>query len=82
MGGRKTDKGVALKNAANGKYLMGNAETSQQWTMADAATGAEIDVVILSKDEDENYEYGIVVNGRQMHGAGHNGGVSKSGTIV
>ena len=78
----KTDKGVALKNAANGKYLMGNAETSAQWTMADAATGAEIDVVILSKDEDENYEYGIVVNGRQMHGAGHKGGESKSGTIV
>ena len=78
-----TDNGIALKNAANGKYLLGNADRSGDWSLANDATGAEMGVKIFSTEENEKgYQYGIVIKNWQMHTAGHDNGAGISGNIV
>ena len=79
----ETGNGIALQNAANGKYLYGNAGRSGAWSLADSFEGAEIDVKIFSETENEKgFEYGIILNGFQMHANGHNGGAATNGNIV
>lgn len=76
-----TGDGIALQNAANGKYLCGNAGQSGAWSLTD--TPNEIDVKIFSKAENEKgYEYGLILNGWQMHANSHGGGANASGNIV
>ncbi|MBQ8269992.1 MAG: hypothetical protein IJZ22_02130 [Bacteroidaceae bacterium] len=78
-----TANGIALKNASNGKYLIGNANESGAWSLADDATGAEMDVEIFSTTENEKgYEYGIIVTGWQMHANNHGGGTGTGSNIV
>ena len=78
-----TANGIALKNAANGKYLLGNANESGNWSLADDATGAEMGVKIFSTEENEKgYQYGIVIKNWQMHTAGHVDGAGINGNIV
>ena len=76
-----TANGIALQNAANGKYLCGNAGQSGAWSLTE--TPSEIDVKIFSKAENEKgYEYGIILNGWQMHANNHGGGANASGNLV
>ena len=76
-----TGNGIALQNAANGKYLCGNEGRSGAWSLSE--TPSEIDVKIFSKAENEKgYEYGVILNGWQMHANGHGGGASASGNLV
>ena len=77
----ETGNGIALQNAANGKYLHGNADKSGAWSLSD--TPCEIDVKIFSKAENEKgYEYGVILNGWQMHANSHGGGANASGNLV
>ena len=71
------DGGIALKNAKDGKFLSG-------WTMADEySDAAKLDVKVFSKAENEKgYEYGIVLNGKQMHANGHNSGAGAGSNII
>ena len=75
---------VVFKNAANGKYLVGNAAKSGAWTMADAPSAASnISVKIFSKNENaKGYEYGVIMNNWQMHCNGHGGGTGNASNIV
>ena len=76
-----TGNGIALQNAANGKYLCGNEGRSGAWSLSE--TPSEIDVKIFSKAENEKgYEYGIILNGWQMHANNHGGGANASGNLV
>lgn len=76
-----TGNGIALQNAANGKYLCGNEGRSGAWSLSE--TPSEIDVKIFSKAENEKgYEYGIILNNWQMHANNHGGGTSASGNLV
>ena len=76
-----TGNGIALQNAANGKYLCGNEGRSGAWSLSD--TPSEIDVKIFSKAENEKgYEYGVILNGWQMHANNHGGGANASGNLV
>ena len=76
-----TANGIALQNAANGKYLCGNEGRSGAWSLSE--TPSEIDVKIFSKAENEKgYEYGIILNGWQMHANNHGGGANASGNLV
>ena len=78
-----TGNGIALQNAANGKYLHGNAGQSGAWSLTDSPEGAEMGVKIFSEAENEKgFEYGIILNNWQMHANGHNGGASASGNLV
>lgn len=75
--------GIALQNVKNSKYLVGNETKSGTWSMADASTGAEIDVTILGKNETTGkYEYGVIVTGWQMHVLNHQSGAGTDGGIV
>ena len=76
-----TGNGIALQNAANGKYLCGNDGKSGAWSLSE--TPSEIDVKIFSKAENEKgYEYGVILNGWQMHANNHGGGANASGNLV
>ena len=76
-----TGNGIALQNAANGKYLCGNEGKSGAWSLSE--TPSEIDVKIFSKAENEKgYEYGVILNGWQMHANDHGGGANASGNLV
>ena len=76
-----TANGIALQNAANGKYLCGNEGRSGAWSLSE--TPSEIDVKIFSKAENEKgYEYGVILNGWQMHANDHGGGANASGNLV
>ena len=76
-----TENGIALQNAANGKYLCGNEGRSGEWSLSE--TPSEIDVKIFSKAENEKgYEYGVILNGWQMHANNHGGGANASGNLV
>ena len=77
----ETGNGIALQNAANGKYLHGNADQSGAWSLSE--TPSEIDVKIFSKAENEKgYEYGIILNNWQMHANSHGNGGGTSGNLV
>ena len=79
----ETGNGIALQNAANGKYLHGNAGQSGAWSLADSSEGAEINVKIFSDAENEKgFEYGIILNNWQMHANSHGGGTGTSGNLV
>ena len=79
----ETGNGIALQNAANGKYLHGNAAQSGAWSLTDSFEGAEMGVKIFSEAENEKgFEYGIILNNWQMHANNHGGGVNASGNIV
>lgn len=76
-----TGNGIALQNAANGKYLCGNEGQSGAWSLSE--TPSEIDVKIFSKAENEKgYEYGIILNGWQMHANNHGGGAGAGSNLV
>ena len=73
---------VVLQNAADGKYLVGNADRSGAWTMADAlASASNISVKIFGKNE-KVYEYGVIMNNWQMHCNNHGNGGNSEGNIV
>ena len=77
------DGAIVLKNANDGKYLTGNSEKSGEWTMADVySDAAKLDLVIFSKEGAKGYEYGIVMNGYQMHTSGHSNGDGIGSTLV
>ncbi|MBP3407697.1 MAG: hypothetical protein J6K83_00965 [Bacteroidaceae bacterium] len=79
----ETGNGIALQNAANGKYLHGNAGKSGAWSLTDSFEGAEMGVKIFSEAENEKgFEYGIILNNWQMHADGHGGGTNASGNLV
>ena len=79
----ETGNGIALKNANNGKFILGNTNQSGAWSLVDEAAGAEIDVKIFTKDENEKgYEYGIIITGWQMHANGHGNGSGTANNIV
>lgn len=75
------DGGVALKNAASGKYLQGNANKSGEWALSEDE--AKISIVVLSREENVNgYQCSVVLAGWQMHAADHGGGLGTDGRIV
>lgn len=79
----ETGNGIALQNAANDKYLHGNAGQSGAWSLTDSFEGAEINVKIFSEAENaKGFEYGIILNNWQMHANSHGGGANASGNIV
>ena len=79
----ETGNGIALQNAANGKYLHGNAGQSGAWSLTDSPEGAEMGVKIFSEAENEKgFEYGIILNNWQMHANNHGGGANASGNLV
>ena len=74
---------VVFQNAADGKYLVGNADRSGAWTMADAPTAASnISVKIFNKENAKGYEYGVIMNNWQMHCNGHTEGKGVENNIV
>lgn len=77
------DGGVAFVNANDNKYLVGGAWDAQ-WTVSDEYSDAsKLNVKIFSRaDNAKGYEYGVIMNGYQMHCAGHSGGAGTSGNIV
>ena len=83
-----TDKGIALKNVADGRFLKNipnenGVWTSVQWITSEESTGAEIDVKILSTAASDNgYEYALRIGDWYMHTAGHDQGKGTSGNIV
>ena len=77
----ETANGIALQNAANGKYLHGNADRSGAWSLTDSPEGAEMGVKIFGENE-KGYEYGIILNNWQMHANNHGGGANASGNLV
>ena len=79
----ETGNGIALQNAANGKYLHGNAGQSGAWSLTDSPEGAEINVKIFSEAEHvKGFEYGIILNNWQMHANNHGGGTGEGDNIV
>jgi len=77
----ENEGGIALKNAADGKYMNGNATQSGAWSVSD--TPANIDVKIFFKEENANgYQYGVIIDNWQLHAAGHGGGSGTEGSIV
>ena len=79
----ETGNGIALQNAANGKYLHGNAGQSGAWSLTDSFEGAEMGVKIFSEAENEKgFEYGIILNNWQMHANNHGEGANASGNLV
>ena len=79
-----SDGNVVFQNAADGKYIAGNAAESGDWTMADAPSAASsISVKIFTKEENaKGYEYGVIMNNWQMHTASHGEGKGNEGNIV
>ena len=74
---------VVLQNAADGKYLAGNADQSGAWTVVDTPTAtSNVDIKIFNKENAKGYEYGVVLNGWQMHCSGHGGGAGTESNIV
>ena len=79
----ETGNGIALQNAANGKYLHGNAGQSGAWSLTDSPEGAEMGVKIFSEAENEKgFEYGIILNNWQMHANNHGGGNGAGSNLV
>ena len=78
------DGGVVFQNAADNKYMVGSADQSGAWTVADEYTDAsKASFKIFSKAENEKgYEYGVVLNNWQMHCAGHSNGAGNASNIV
>lgn len=74
---------VVLQNAADGKYLAGNADQSGAWTVVDTPTAtSNVDIKIFTKENAKGYEYGVVLNGWQMHCSGHGSGAGTESNIV
>ena len=79
----ETENGLAWKNAKNGKYLLGNPNTSGAWTTAETAEGAEFTLVVLKDGEtQDDYQYAISVSGRHMHANNHGGGNGTGSNVV
>lgn len=77
----ENEGGIALKNAADGKFMNGNTTQSGAWSVSD--TPANIEVQIFSKEENANgYQYGVIIDNWQLHAAGHGGGSGTEGSIV
>ena len=80
-----SDGGVVFQNAKDGKYMIGNKEQSGAWTVSDTySEAAKIDVKLFAKDANgtKMHEYGVILNGWQMHCAGHSEGKGESGNVV
>ena len=79
-----SDGGVVFQNAKDGKYMIGNSEQSGQWTVSDTySEAAKLDMRLFAKGETaEKNEYGVILNGWQMHCAGHTEGKGESGNVV
>lgn len=78
-----TPEGIALKNAENGKYLVGNSERSSAWTLAEDSLGAEIELVVLATAvHEKGNEYGIYISGGMMHANRHGNGSGTNANIV
>ena len=74
---------VVFQNAADGKYLEGNAGQSGAWTMAESPTAASnISVKIFDKGNANGYEYGVIMNNWQMHCNNHGAGKGTESNIV
>lgn len=77
----ENEGGIALKNAKDGKFLNGNAGQSGAWSVSD--TPANIDVIIITKEDNEKgYQYGLVLNNWQMHANEHGEGSGTASNIV
>ena len=79
-----SDGGVVFQNAKDGKYMIGNSEQSGQWTVSDTfSDAAKIGIKLFKKGEKAaEHEYGVILNGWQMHCAGHGGGTGTNGNVV
>ena len=79
----EVDGNIVLKNVADSKYMVGNTETSQNWSVADAATEQSVmDVEIIDANDANNVIHAIVLAGRHMHAANSNNGDTKESTVV
>lgn len=79
------DGGVVFQNAKDGKYMIGNKDQSGAWTVSDTySEAAKIDIKLFAKDANDakKHEYGVILNGWQMHCAGHTEGKGESGNVV
>ena len=78
--------GIALKNVGTDKFLHGNIYQSGAWTLGDTPEGAEVDITVLQKGTNtttgEDYIFGLIVSGWQMHCNGHDDGRGTNGNIV
>ena len=78
------DGAVVLQNAMDGKYMTGNKDRSGAWTVSDTySDAAKLDMMLFAKGGTaaEN-EYGVILNGWQMHCEGHGEGKGESGNVV
>lgn len=78
------DGGVAFQNAKDGKYMIGNKDQSGDWTVSDTySEAAKVGIKLFKKGEDATKnEYGVILNGWQMHCKGHTEGKGESGNVV
>lgn len=80
-----SDGGVVFQNAKDGKYMIGNKDKSGAWTVSNTySEAAKIDIKLFAKDATGNkmHEYGVILNGWQMHCEGHSEGKGESGNVV
>lgn len=73
----QTDNGYVLKNAYDNKYILGQANNNDAWTMVDATDGAEY--IIEPAGEGQVF---IKITGRHLHANNHGGGVNNESNIV
>ena len=79
-----SDGGVVFQNAKDRKYMIGNKDKSGQWTVSDTySEAAKIDIKLFAKGETaEKNEYGVILNGWQMHCAEHSEGKGEGDNVV
>ena len=80
-----SDGGVVFQNAKDGKFMIGNKDKSGAWTVSGTySEAAKIDIKLFAKDANgtKMHEYGVILNGWQMHCAGHGEGKGESGNVV
>lgn len=80
-----SDGGVVFQNAKDGKFMIGNKDKSGVWTVSNTySEAAKIDIKLFAKDANgtKMHEYGVILNGWQMHCAGHTEGKGESGDVV
>ena len=78
-----SDGGVVLQNAKDNKYMTGKDQDGA-WTVSDTYTdAAKLDIRLFAKGETaEKNEYGVILNGWQMHCYGHDNGKGESGNVI
>ena len=80
-----SDGGVVFQNAKDGKFMTGNKDRSGAWTVSDTYTdAAKLDMRLFAKDANDakKHEYGVILNGWQMHCNEHSEGKGESGNVV